>query len=85
MLHCKEVSKLVSQSLDHKLSWWQRVNLWMHLSMCKFCWGFRKDITHLHEEIRHCANESVDDEADSKDKLPEETRKRLKQLLDSHH
>lgn len=84
MLHCKEVSKLVSESLDRKLSWWQRVNLWMHLSMCKICWGFRKDVTHLQQETRHCANESVDGDMDSEVKLPEESRQRMKQLLESH-
>ena len=83
MLNCKEVSKLVSESLDHKLSWWQRLNLWIHLSMCKICWGFRKDVTHLQRETRHCANESVDADMDSEVKLPDETRERIKQRLES--
>ena len=84
MLSCKEVSKLVSESFDRKLSRWQRVNLWMHLSMCKICWGFRKDLTHIHEETRYHAEEIVNVDADSDVKLSDDSRERMKRLLESH-
>lgn len=37
MMNCEEVSKLVSQSLDIKLPFHQRIGIRLHLMMCKLC------------------------------------------------
>lgn len=84
MLSCKEVTKLVSESLDHKLPWWKRMNMRLHLSMCKMCSGFRKDLTHLREEARHHSDEIVEDDTDPDIKLPDDARGRMKRLLESN-
>ena len=83
MLNCKEISKLISASLDHKLTWWQRINLWMHIGMCGLCWRFRKDLLHIHEEAHHYAEEIEQDAADSDGKLSDESRGRMKRLLEA--
>ena len=83
MLNCREVSKLISQSLDRKLSWWQRINLWMHIGLCGLCWRFRKDLRHLHEETHRHADEIDQDAAGFDVKLPEESRDRMRRLIES--
>lgn len=83
MLNCKEVTQLVSESLDHKLSLWKRANLWMHLCMCRLCWGFRKSVLHVHQATRRQAKEVERNHADLAIKLPEDSRQRLKQLIRS--
>ena len=84
MLSCKDVSKLVSESLDRKLSLWQRLNLWMHLGMCRLCWVFRKDLVYLHDLAREQALEIEHDAAEESDvKLSDESRDRMKRLLES--
>ena len=37
MLNCKEVSSLLSDRLDRKLTLMERVNLRLHLAMCAAC------------------------------------------------
>jgi hypothetical protein len=83
MLNCREVSQLVSESLDHKISWWSRMNLWMHLSMCRFCSRFRKDVLHLHDETRRLAQDPGLNGLDSDVKLAPESRERITRALAS--
>lgn len=84
MLNCKDVSKLVSESLDRKLPLWKRVNLWMHLCMCKLCWRFRKDLNHLHGETREIAEQFEHEAMETEPKLSAESRERLKRIIASH-
>ena len=83
MLSCKEVSKLVSESLDRKLSLWQRISLWMHFFMCGFCWRFRKDLIHLHDETHEHATEIENEATDLEVTLPDDSRDRMKRLIES--
>lgn len=83
MLNCKDVSKLVSESLDRKLPLWERANLWLHLCMCGLCWRFRKDINHLHNETRQLADEMEHHVVEPDVKLSAESRERMKRLLES--
>ncbi len=83
MLNCRDVSVLVSQSLDRKLTIWQKMNLWMHLSMCKLCSRFRRDIVHLDSEARHLVHESQRDGLDKDITLSAEARERLVRNLSS--
>jgi len=81
MLRCKEATKLVSRSLDSKLSLYQRAQLWMHLTMCRLCWGFRQDAVKLHEEI-HAHNAQLEHDSSSAESLlPAEAKQRIKQSL----
>jgi len=84
MLSCKEVSKLVSESLDHKLSLWKRWNLWMHLSMCRVCAGFRKALLRIHDEAHQHAVAIEQGSVGEEIKLPDESRARIKRVLESH-
>lgn len=84
MLSCKEVSQLVSESLDHELPLWKRLNLWMHLCMCGVCWGFRKAVLRIHDEVHQRAAEIEQGSAEQESALSDESRERIKRVLDSH-
>lgn len=62
MLSCKEVTHLLSDSQDRKLTIAERINLEMHLAMCKGCTNFRKHMEFLRMACRRYANKAVDDD-----------------------
>lgn len=47
MLSCKEVTHLLSEAQDRKLTAAERVRLEMHLIMCEGCSNFRKQMNFL--------------------------------------
>lgn len=52
MLSCKEVTYLLSDEQDRKLTLTERINLEMHLAMCKGCSNYRKQMEFLREACR---------------------------------
>lgn len=80
MIKCKEVSQLVSRSLDNKLSLKERFALKLHLLMCKYCMRFSQQLKKLNVAIRSMSKNIEDDE---NIKLPSEAKKRIVKSLES--
>ncbi len=78
MFNCKEVSRLVSESLDRKLPLYQRIGVRVHLLMCKFCRRFQQQLILIRETIRA---ESLYADTESYLSLPPEAQKRIKRFL----
>ncbi len=79
MLSCKEVSYLVSESLDRKLPLWQRIQVRLHLLMCRFCSRFRKQVLFLRDTARHYL--MAVEETETGPGLSPEARDRIKRSL----
>lgn len=58
MLSCKEVTRLVSQGLDRKLSFSERVRLRVHLGICDGCTNFRDQMAFLRAAMAKLADQS---------------------------
>lgn len=52
MLSCKDVTRLCSEEQDRKLSVSERLNLRMHLAICKACTNFRVQMQFLRAATR---------------------------------
>jgi hypothetical protein len=52
MLSCKEVTRLVSQGLDRRLGFGERVRLRVHIAICDGCTNFRKQTAFLRRAVR---------------------------------
>ena len=52
MLTCKEASRLVSQGLDRKLGFGERLRLRVHLLICDACANFRRQLDFLRKAVR---------------------------------
>ena len=83
MLNCKEVSRLVSQSLDRKLPLRQRVGVWFHLSMCRLCWGFRKELLVLRKAAGRQAEEFEKETSVADTALSKKAHERIQRALNS--
>ena len=81
MLTCREASRLASESLDRKLTWRQRIKLWMHLAMCQLCFGFAKEIRQLRDTARMHAADAEQDASPPDIALSADTRARMKRAL----
>ncbi len=52
MLNCKDMTKVISDSLDRKLTLRQRMELWMHIMMCGLCRRFRSNALAIRKKVR---------------------------------
>lgn len=79
MLSCKEVSRLLSESLDRELPLRRRAVLQMHLLLCSLCSRFRRHMLFVREAARAFAAAA---EADAHIRLSPQARRRIKQALE---
>lgn len=84
MLRCREISELVSESMERALPFSLRVRVWIHLAMCRMCFGFARQLRFL----RRAAHEHPDRLAPPPDApdavLSEQARNRIKAALRDH-
>ncbi|MFC1504963.1 zf-HC2 domain-containing protein [Thermodesulfobacteriota bacterium] len=79
MLSCRDVSQLVSESMDRKLSMSQNIEIKMHLFMCKFCSRFRKQVLSIRQVCRD--NADLIGEGAEQNALCQEAKERIKRSL----
>jgi hypothetical protein len=58
MLSCKEVTRLVSQGLDRRLGFAERVRLRLHLAVCDGCSHFTKQMRFIRKAVRGLGTKS---------------------------
>jgi len=78
MLSCKEISQLVSDGLDCELPWYQRLQVRVHLLMCRLCSGFRRHLLLLRQAARRLP---LEDTAEPGTGLSSEARERIKRAM----
>ena len=55
MLNCRHVTRLVSQSMDVKLPWHQRIAVRIHLLYCVWCRRYAAQIRFLRQAAKEIA------------------------------
>jgi hypothetical protein len=53
MLSCKDVTQLLSQSMDRSLPLGKRIGVRLHLLICKFCARYERQLALIRETVRH--------------------------------
>jgi len=62
MLSCKEVTRLLSESQDRPLGISEKIQLEMHLAMCKGCKNFKSQMSFLREACKRYFSEHGPDD-----------------------
>jgi hypothetical protein len=57
MISCRRASRLISDGLDQRLSWFQRFLLGSHLLGCRACCRFRRAVRWLHQSLASAAGD----------------------------
>jgi hypothetical protein len=79
MFNCKEVSRIVSESLDRKLRLHQRIGLRMHFLMCRLCSESRRQMLFIRKTMRLYAEHL--EKTESPAPLSAAARSRIKNAL----
>ena len=80
MPSCKEVSRLVSESMETKLPLRKQIGLWMHLSMCRLCKGFARQLRVIQAAAKQ-HGESEDDTSLADATLSDGARERIRRSM----
>lgn len=80
MLSCKEASRLISQSLDRRLTGWERFGLRLHLMICDVCSRFRNQVELIRAAVKRMTSQTEQDEHLV---LPQEVKKRIADAIKS--
>ena len=57
MLNCRQVTRLVSRSMDAKLRWYQWLGMRIHLLYCVWCRRYASQIHFLRKACKHMGPE----------------------------
>ncbi len=81
MLSCKDVTRLISESMDHSLPLGKRVGVRLHLLICKFCARYERQLLLIRETVRRLvATEERPGEVPG-ESMSVEARERIRKVL----
>ena len=83
MLSCKDVTVLVSQSLDDTLPLRQRMAVRLHLLLCRACTRYRRQLLFLREVMRRFPGDEPASPPPSAPALPVAARERIRRAVDT--
>ena len=83
MLSCKDVTRLISESMDHSLPLGKRIGVRVHLLICRFCERYKRQLLLIRETVRRLVATPGGAGGSSAETLSEEARERIRKSLRS--
>jgi hypothetical protein len=81
MLSCKDVTQLISESMDTSLPIGKRIGMRLHLLMCKFCARYERQLLLIRETVRRIAATEEKPGEPPGETLSEEAKERIRKSL----
>ncbi|WP_455245542.1 zf-HC2 domain-containing protein [Petrachloros mirabilis] len=84
MPSCRDTAKLLSDAMDRRLPLHVRIPLQLHLSACRLCRKYQKQLRLLRELFRRAPAEILNLSQSSESSLSAEAKNRIKQAINSY-
>jgi hypothetical protein len=81
MLSCKDVTQLISKSMDTSLPIGKRIGMRLHLLMCKFCSRYEQQLLLIRETVRFIVATEEKPGEPPGETLSEEAKERIRKSL----
>jgi len=81
MLSCKDVTRLLSESMDRSLPLGKRIGVRMHLLICRFCARYERQLLLIRETVRRISATEGGPAGAAGETLSEEARERIRNIL----
>jgi hypothetical protein len=81
---CKDITSLVSQSMDRPLPWSTRIQLQLHFWICQACARYRDQLRTIRQVLRGSTSAEHDQNSDSSSPAPS-AKARLTEAFRAKH
>ena len=81
MLSCKDVTQLISESMDRSLPLGKRIGVRFHLLICKYCARYERQLALIRETVRRLVGAEETAGGMSWEPLSEEAKERIRKSL----
>ena len=83
MLSCRDVTQLISESMDTSLPIGKRIGVRIHLLMCRFCARYERQLLLIRETLRRLVVTEDQPEEQAGEILSVEARERIRTSLEN--
>lgn len=81
MPDCNAISKKISESMDHKISPYDRIMIRIHVLFCKFCKQYKNQLIIVRSILRKYSENIKENDSNISPNLQQEAIARIKQNL----
>ena len=78
-LTCQDTSPLISEMMDHRVSFLKRLKIKIHLSLCEVCLYYKKQLEVIRSVSKNLGREDYPANADKT--LPQESKQKIKKMI----
>lgn len=78
---CKQIVKVISESMERRLSLWERITVKLHLWICLWCVWYLENLQLMRDTIRTKASQEPNLDSSALPPLSPEARERMKLRL----
>jgi hypothetical protein len=78
-LTCQDTSPLISEMMDHRVSFMKRLKIRIHLSLCKVCLYYKKQLEVIKGLSKNLGREDFSVNADKT--LTQESKQKIKKMI----
>ncbi len=76
---CKIITHKISESMDHPISSYEKIQIRLHILGCKFCARYRKQLILVHSLLENMSETALKEE-----QLPAEVKADIKRTIREH-